>query len=134
MVPKYVKLFNKLTQSPKPSPSPNDYLVEAGLNEEDLQGITASLDVDASTLSKKQKQLLTADEGAGLKPSTSNFTGLEIISCTSSAITILTTLVSLEKWVGSRIFVTITLNNVKHRVPVNQAIKLLLDTAKNRQA
>ena len=129
-----MKLFSKLTKSPQKAPSLNDYLSEAGLSEEDLQGITASLDVDASDLSNSQKRHLADEDGFELKPSTSNFTGMEISACTASAITILSTLISLEKWVGSKIFVTITLNNVKHRVTVNQAIKALLESAKNHSA
>lgn len=104
----------------------NDYLAEAGLSEEDLKNKMATFEFDASFLTESQKSKLENESGLLLHRDTANFTGMEIISCTSSAITILSALISLEKWLGSKFFVSISSNNLKQKVTINQAIKIIL--------
>ena len=114
------------------SKSINDYLAEANLEEKDLQDMTASIEIDATYLSESQKSKLASEEGLELKEETANFSGMEVISCTSSAITIISALISLEKWIGSKYFVTITIKGERQRVTVNQAIRLILDVSKKQ--
>lgn len=124
-----MNIFKKLFCRSK---SLNDYLAEANLEEKDLQDMTASIEFDATCLNESQKSQLTNEGGLELKEETANFTGMEIVSCTSSAITIISALISLEKWIGSKYFVTITIKGERQRVTVNQAIRLIFDVSKKQ--
>ena len=123
MIDKIKKLFCK-------SKTLNDYLAEANIEEKDLQDMTASIDIEGAYLTESQKSKLASEEGLEFSEDTANFSGIEIISLSSSAITIISTLISLEKWLGSRYSVTITLNGIKQKLPINQAIITILNNVK----
>ena len=127
-----MKLFRKLKTALCGEKTLSDYLAETGLEETDLQKVTATLEVETDKLSDEQKSQLANEESFKAEGETYNFTGMELISCVASAMTIISTLISLEKWVGSNFFVTITLNGIKHRVTVNQGMALLFETVKNK--
>ena len=110
----------------------DEYLNEAGLTREDLKDISVTLEFDASRLSDSQKQKLASDNGLQLNKETSNFAGWEFMTNTASAITIISALISLKKWLDSNHFVIMKVNNVKQKVTINQAIALTLGLAKKQ--
>ncbi|MBO6032505.1 MAG: hypothetical protein J6Q22_13790 [Prevotella sp.] len=123
MIDKLKRIFCK-------SKTLNEYLAEANLEEKDLQDMTASIDIEGAYLTEAQKSKLASEEGLEFSEDTAHFSGMEIISLSSSAITIISALISLEKWLGSRYSVTITLNGTRQKLSINQAISTILNNVK----
>lgn len=96
---------------------------------EKLQNI--SFDITINDASRKIVNDLNDLENLQIKRGPSQLLGGEMLSCVSSAITILQALYLIEKWLSSKIIVTInTPNGNGIKLTVNDAIMYIIKKAK----
>ena len=113
------KLFGK-------SMTVDDILQKSNIAKDSLEHVNVSFDIDSDALKREKFEELAAQHSLELQKGESHFSGMEAFSFTSNAITILSFLVTLEKWVGNRYYVNLKINEVRQRVTINDAIKHIL--------
>ncbi len=111
----------------------DDILRKSNVPKTCLEHINVSFDIDSDALKKEKFEELAARHSLNLQKGESHFSGMEAFAFTSNAITIISCLISLEKWVGSRYYVNLTINDVRQRVTINDAIKHIVGLGIDKQ-
>lgn len=109
-----------------------DLLIKEGVEIEQIEKLqNISFDITINDSSRSIVKDLNNMEDLQIKKGPSQLLGGEVLSCVSSAITILQALYFIEKWLSSKVIVTInTPNGNGIKLTVNDAIMYIIKEAK----
>lgn len=103
--------------------SVDEELAEYGLTRDDLQDVDLAFSISADDIALADLQKIGEGTAVDIRNDESNFTAMEFFSVSSNAITIISFLISLERWVSART----PLECDGQKVPLNDAIPFYLN-------
>jgi hypothetical protein len=98
-------------------------LAEYNLTRNELKDINLSFRINADKIGLDDLKKICQNEDITIKKDKSQFTAMEIISISSNAITIISFLISLERWISSKT----PLECDGQKMPLNKAIQFFLN-------
>mgnify|MGYP004508346399 CR=1 FL=1 len=112
-----------------------ELLTKKGITIEQVEKLqNLSFDIMINDSNRKIVEKLGGIENLQVKKGPSQLLGGEVLSCISSAITILQTLFFIEKWLSSKVIVTInTPNGNAVKLTVNDAIMYIIRKAQKKE-
>lgn len=112
-----------------------DLLIKKGITIEQIEKLqNLSFDIVINDSNRKIIEKLGGIENLQVRKGPSQLLGGEVLSCVSNAITILQALFWLEKWLSSKVMVTInTPNGNAVKLTVNDAIIYIIKKAQKNE-